>query len=401
MTVDAQGRNEDGDVCQANLEDSNIQGIGSKENRDLKKSAAQTEKAYVGAGQKPGLQIWRVHNKRTASDTPDFGVEKVTDKNEFGTFFSGDSYIVLNTFKVKDMNGKVTDKLAWDVHFWLGNESSQDEIGVAAYKTVELDDLLDDGPIQHRELQGSESRLFQSYFKEMVYMKGGNPSGFRKVKPEEYEPRLLMIRRTKKTTRAFEVPVAAKNLNHGDVFILDAGLKIYLWVGDKANAFEKSKGANLQSNVVASRQGKAKKMNDPDDEFWSILGGTIADVSDADSPFPLSDDECGKDASLDTSSLKLYRITDESGAVKMALEHEGPIKWDMLDQNDVFLVHANVGIWVWVGSSASRNEKSMSMKLADNYIAENQLNKHIPVTQLLSGKGHDKRDLIFGNMIEA
>ena len=34
----------------------------------------------------------------------------------------------------------------------LGDQSSQDEQGVAAYKTVELDDYLGGGPIQHREV---------------------------------------------------------------------------------------------------------------------------------------------------------------------------------------------------------------------------------------------------------
>jgi hypothetical protein len=52
-----------------------------------------------------------------------------------GKFYSGDSYIVLLT-------KKKANALERDIHFWLGAESSQDEQGVAAYKTVELDESL-------------------------------------------------------------------------------------------------------------------------------------------------------------------------------------------------------------------------------------------------------------------
>ena len=51
-----------------------------------------------------------------------------------GEFYMGDSYIILNTYKNED-----EDELKYDLHFWIGKYSTQDEYGTAAYKTVELD----------------------------------------------------------------------------------------------------------------------------------------------------------------------------------------------------------------------------------------------------------------------
>lgn len=39
-----------------------------------------------------------------------------------------------------------------------------DEAGTAAYKTVELDDVLNGAAVQHREVQGEESSQFRGYF---------------------------------------------------------------------------------------------------------------------------------------------------------------------------------------------------------------------------------------------
>ena len=58
----------------------------------------------------------------------------------------------------------------YDIHFWIGMYSTPDEYGTAAYKTVELDMYLDEMPIQHREVQGHESKLFKSYFESITWV---------------------------------------------------------------------------------------------------------------------------------------------------------------------------------------------------------------------------------------
>lgn len=373
---------ENGDVKQASLEDSNMSNYGGKEMRDLRKMAAASDKEFVGAGQKVGLEIWRVENRRTKADTPDFGVKR-WPKEEYGSFYSGDSYLVLNTYNVV-VDGKKTDKLGWDVHFWLGKDSSQDEIGVAAYKAVELDDLLDDGPVQHREVQGSESALFQSYFKGLHYMDGGIASGFRQVKPEEYKPRLFQVRRTRKSVRTFEVPLSAKSINHGDVFILDAGLSVYMFIGAHANAFEKMKGGALASNIVSSRKGKAKFYPEVNDDFWKVLGGSLADVQ----PASEETEEDELDKPLNADKVKLFRLSDATGKMVFSKEREGKISEEMLDENDVFIIDCDIEIFVWVGKGASQSEKSHCMKTAGDYLVSQKKPTTIPICRIVQGQIH-------------
>ena len=48
---------------------------------------------------------------------------------------------------------------------------------------------------------------------------------------------------------AAQVPCTTGSLNTGDVFILDAGLQLYLWNGPDANMYEKSKGALAMQRI--------------------------------------------------------------------------------------------------------------------------------------------------------
>ena len=129
---------------------------------------------FAGAGAKPGMEVWRIESM----------VPKLVPIKMHGHFYDGDAYICLKTTQ----RPKSTT-LVHDIFFWLGAEVSQDEQGVAAYKTVELDESLGGGPTQHRETQGHESELFLQSFKSVQYLKGGVASGFTHVSRDQYETR--------------------------------------------------------------------------------------------------------------------------------------------------------------------------------------------------------------------
>jgi gelsolin len=134
-------------------------------------------------------------------------------------------------------------------------ETSQDEAGTAAYKTVELDDFLLGVPVQHREVQGYESSLFLSYFKVFRCMEGGIDSGFNKVGPKEYKPRLFHVSGNKgKSLVLRQVGLSSKSLNEGDVFILDNGLAIYQWSGSKSTGQERHKAMEFARALAAERK---------------------------------------------------------------------------------------------------------------------------------------------------
>jgi gelsolin len=249
---------------QAKLEDSNVAGIGSKEHKDLKKSVAMTAPEWKGAGEKEGVEIWRIEK---------FKVNRWPDDKR-GDFFKGDAYIVLDTYKLKPDSAK----LCYDVHFWLGSGSTQDEQGTAAYKTVELDDKLSGFPTQFRQVEGHESLEFLKLFPTMNLMAGGIESGFNKVKPTEYVTKLFKCHgRKMRSIQVSEVKCEAGSLNDGDAFILDAGLTLWQWNGSKASVWEKRKAMEALLKIHQSRNGKPKKIciesGDEDDDFWKAIGG--------------------------------------------------------------------------------------------------------------------------------
>jgi len=351
-----------------------------------KKASAEKEAAWKGAGQKVGVEIWRIEKFKVV----------IWPKDLYGSFYSGDSYIVLHTYKEQ---GK--DALKWDLFFWLGKHTTQDEAGTAAYKTVELDTLLNDGPVQHREVMGYESELFLALFPNIRIMEGGVDSGFKHVEAEKYEPRLLHLK-GKKKVRTMQVEKSVASLNSGDVFILDLGLEIYKWEGKSAGMFEKNKGREVVDAIKTERKGKPKiesiREGDKDEgskKFYTTLGGSLDSVIKT-----AADGGDDKEAEEQGNRVRqLWKLSDASGKLEFSKVAEGnAIKKSQLDGNDVFIFDAGAEVFAWVGKGASDKEKTEAMVYAQQYLVKNNRPLYLPISRILQGGENPKfNEAIGGN----
>jgi len=349
---------------QFNIADSNIANLGSDLEKKVKETAAQSEAAWRGCGEAPGLTIWRIEQFHVVA----------WPRVQYGQFFGGDSYIVLHTWKV---DGE--PKLNQDIFFWIGSESSQDEYGTAAYKTVELDDYFKGTASQHREMQGHESEKFLSLFPAYQVLQGGCKSGFHHVSHEDYKHRLLHIKGTKTNVVVREVPIARESLNNGDVFVLDMGLHLYQFNAPQAGIFEKNKAALLCRAIDDQRGGKPELhvfedldgRSDRDARvFWEKIGGS-GDLS-----APTLD-------TMPAASKRLFRLSDESGSMQFTECSE--ISREQLDSRDVFVFDAGFEIFVWIGSGATQAEKTSGLAAATEYLHKNDRTLYLPITVCREG----------------
>jgi len=333
--------------------DSNVALFGSDTDKQVKKESAETEQAWAGSGESVGVKIWRI-NKFQVEEWP---------KESYGEFYTGDSYIIMNTFKEGD-----SDELNHDIHFWIGKHSTQDEYGTAAYKTVELDTFHDDKPIQHREVQGYESELFKSYFDNITFLKGGADSGFRRVLPKTYTPRLIKVSRQAKKGRGrtvkitcCEVDFSRANITDEDVFVIDLGNNIIRYDGENSSHDERFSSMQYVNDIMGSRGGRCKMEIIDDTADLDEIAGKIGLVDNG-----KSDDEINQVYEVER---KLYKVCDADGSLDMEEVSSGSsVSLDQLTPDAVYLVNTGNHCFAWIGDEASIEERRNALAYANNYV---------------------------------
>ncbi|MCK5265877.1 MAG: hypothetical protein KAR03_09750 [Candidatus Thorarchaeota archaeon] len=149
----------------------------------------------------------------------------------------------------------------------------------------------------------------------------------------------------------------------GDCYLVDAGQKIYLWIGPKSTADEKFLTAASAVMSDTDREGKA--------DIDRIEGGNEPEGFKAlFDDFRLTDEDTEgllKKVHLETHEYKLWRVHREGDETYFA---EVPVNKDSLKTDDVFLLDTWDDIFVWRGKGASSREKFDGTILARRYDAE-------------------------------
>lgn len=325
---------------------------------------------FLKAGKEPGLQIWRVEKFDLVPVPP----------NLYGDFFTGDAYVILKTVQLRNGN------LQYDLHYWLGNECSQDESGAAAIFTVQLDDHLNGRAVQHREVQGFESATFLGYFKSgLKYKKGGVASGFKHVVPNEVVVQRLFQVKGRRVVRATEVPVSWESFNNGDCFILDLGNDIYQWCGSNSNRFERLKATQVSKGIRDNeRSGRARvhvsEEGAEPEAMLEVLGPKPA--------LPAGTEDTAKEDAANRKLAKLYKVSNGAGTMSVSLvADENPFAQGALRSEDCFILdHGKDGkIFVWKGRQANTEERKAALKTASDFISKMDYPRQTQVSVLPEG----------------
>ncbi|KAM3622019.1 uncharacterized protein V6R79_019250 [Siganus canaliculatus] len=304
----------------------------------------------------PGIIIWRIEKMELVP---------VPEKS-YGNFYEGDCYILLST-------QKGCSSLSYDIHYWIGCRSSQDEQGASAVYTVQLDEFLGSTPVQHREVQDHESDTFKGYFKQgIIIKKGGVASGMRHTETNSYDVKRLLHVKGKKRVMAKEVEMSWKSFNLGDVFLLDIGKTIVQWNGPKSNRQEKLKGMLLAKDIrdrerggradIRVVEGEAESSSPQNMEILNdVLGERSSQLKDG-PPDESADQE-------QKSKLTLYHVSDADGQMKVTEVATRPLTQDLLNHEDCyFLDQGGTKIFVWKGKKANKAERQAAMSRALEFI---------------------------------
>ncbi|KAL3268088.1 hypothetical protein HHI36_007215 [Cryptolaemus montrouzieri] len=302
------------------------------------------------AGQYPGLTIWEIEN---------FLPNRI-DEVAHGKFYEADCYIILKTSV--DEN----ESLSWEIYFWIGEKAPLDKRACSAIHAVNLRNYLGAQCRTIREEQGDESEEFLGLFDaQITYIEGGRTcSGFFTVEDMTFETHLYRVHASGPSIHLEPVAVLGESLDPGYVFVLDTGLKIFIWHGKKSKNTLKSK-ARLMAEKINKNERKNKaeifteNMGTEDKQFWIALGH----------PDGIHQDLIQEhvDPNFVPFAPRLYRVQLGMGYLELPQVEVpyGKLVHTLLKSKNVYILDCHLEVFVWIGKKSTRLVNAAAVKLSE------------------------------------
>lgn len=298
-------------------------------------------------GQGPGLTIWEIEN---------FLPNKV-EEAAHGKFYEGDCYIILKT-------GVLEGQLSWEIYFWIGSRATLDKRACAAIHSVNLRNYLGARCRTIREEQADESEEFLALFDtEVTYIEGGRTStGFYTMDDVSYSTRMYRVHASERQIHLEVVEACAESLDPRFVFVLDTGVKIFIWYGKKSKNTLKSK-ARLMSEKINKNERKSKAEifteipGEESSDFWETLGWTEEDPP-----------EVEEHVSEEFVPIipRLYQIQLGMGYLELPQVEipQGKLIHTLLNSKNVYILDCYLDLFVWFGKKSTRLVRAAAVKLS-------------------------------------
>ncbi|XP_048575726.1 protein flightless-1 homolog isoform X2 [Nematostella vectensis] len=317
-------------------------------------------------GQEIGMQVWQIENFLPVHVDEDF----------YGKFYEADCYIILKTELDE------TDQLFWQIYYWIGKDASLDKKACSAIHAVNLRNFLGAETRTIREEQGDESEEFHELFdNDIAYIEGGTASGFYSVEDQIYITRLFRLLKDKRVLLEPVLPDVS-SLDPTFTFILDAGLKIYIWSGAKAKRTTKTKARLFVEKINKNeRKNKAEIImcmtGDEPGEFWRLLNGRPAEGTIT----------VKEEYSVDPKRPNIYKVALGLGYLELPQVElpGGVLSQKLLDTKNVYIMDCNTEIFVWIGRKSARLVRAAAMKLSQELCSMIERPSFSIVTRTLQG----------------
>ena len=186
--------------------------------------------------------------------------------------------------------------------------------------------------------------------------------------------------------------------------MLDKGTKVFQYNTRLSAGKERFEAAQFVRALIDSREGKDKPTLRVLDEGGSGAGVFLLELgedSEHSEPVSINLDAAAKTPASDMTSLKLFRIVDDSGSISfMPVEVDRPSLND-LHTGDAFLVDATAtktvpALYAWIGKGSSAAERKYVIQYGQRYLwqlAEKD-RSFARVSLVCAGEGHEPQELL-------